>query len=222
MHISIIEDERILATKIGKKLKQNGYSISLFGGYKEFMLHGDTESQLYIVDISLQDGSGFDIVNHLRKEQHSHVPIIIISGFGDSNNIIYGLDIGADDYLTKPFIPDELLARVKAVLRRPDVTVDVNTIIQYRDLVYDVQSKILRLHDEIIPLSRTEGRIVEYFLLHRGKVVTRAKLIADVWGTTESMDVTDNTINVTLSKIRKKLPGNFKLRTVYNQGYMLS
>lgn len=92
MHISIIDDEQILATKIGKKLKNSGYCVSVFTSYEEFIRNGDMSSQLYIIDISLRDGSGFDIVKQLRKDGKSKVPIII-SGYGDSQNIIYGLDL---------------------------------------------------------------------------------------------------------------------------------
>jgi len=221
MHISIIDDEKILANKIGKKLEQNGYTVSIFYGYREFLRNGNSNSQLYIVDISLQDGSGFDIVNWLRGKEKSHIPIIIISGFGDSQNIIYGLDIGADDYLTKPFVPEELMARVKAVLRRPEITVDTAKTLKHKKLTYDTDSKIARFHDKIIHTTRIEARILECFLLNKGKIVSRSKLIVEAWGQNAQMDVTDNTINVTLSKIRKKFPDNFELKTIYNQGYLL-
>lgn len=97
-------------------------------------------SQLYIVDISLRDGSGFDIVKRLRKDGKSKVPIIIISGYGDSQNIIYGLDLGADDYLRKPFVPDELIARVRAVLRRPE-TISKQPVLKYMDITLDLNTR---------------------------------------------------------------------------------
>jgi len=119
MHISIIDDEKLLTHKISKKLEGSGYATSSFYGYEDFMRHGDIRSQLYIVDISLRDGSGFDIIKWLRNGK-SRAPIIIISGYGDTSRITYGLDLGADDYLVKPVQPDELVARIRAILRRPN------------------------------------------------------------------------------------------------------
>jgi DNA-binding response OmpR family regulator len=89
MHISIIDDEKILADKILKKLQNNGYAASAFYGYQDFMHHGDATSGLYIIDISLSDGTGFDIIRWLRKNKESRAPIIVISGYGDSQNIVY-------------------------------------------------------------------------------------------------------------------------------------
>lgn len=89
MHISIIDDEKILANKILKKLQNNGYAASAFHGYEDFMHHGDASSGLYIIDISLSDGTGFDIIRWLRKNKESRVPIIVISGYADTQNIVY-------------------------------------------------------------------------------------------------------------------------------------
>ena len=89
MHISIIDDEKLLVNRVLKKLKSHGYAASAFYGYEDFMLNGDAHSQLYIIDLSLGDGSGFDIIRWLRENNGSQVPIIIVSGYNDSQNIIY-------------------------------------------------------------------------------------------------------------------------------------
>ena len=140
MHISVIDDEKILANKVLKKLQGSGYAASAFYGYEDFMRHGDADSQLYIIDISLGDGTGFDIVRWLRQNKQSTVPIIMISGYGDSQNIIYGLDLGADDYLTKPLVPDELIARVKAILRRPSI-INAGEIIRYKNISFHTHTR---------------------------------------------------------------------------------
>ena len=93
MHISIIDDEKLLANKILKKLRGSGYAADAFYGYQDFITNGDSGSGLYIVDVSLGDGSGFDVIRWLRNNRNCKSPIIIISGFGDSENIVYGLDI---------------------------------------------------------------------------------------------------------------------------------
>jgi len=89
MHISIIDDEKILGSKIKKKLEHEGYIVSAFTGYQDFMSHGDGLSDLYLIDISLGDGSGFDIIQWLRNSTLCKAPILIMSGYGDSDNIIY-------------------------------------------------------------------------------------------------------------------------------------
>ncbi|MDD5377259.1 MAG: response regulator transcription factor [Candidatus Gracilibacteria bacterium] len=220
MHISIIDDEKILANKILKKLQNSGYAASAFHGYEDFMQHGDASSELYIIDLSLGDGTGFDIIRWLRKNKDSCVPIIIISGYGDSQNIIYGLELGADDYLTKPLVPDELIARVKAILRRPHGLMNEG-IMRYRNISFNTATKETRVGNDIIYLTKNESLIVETFLSNQKKILTRERLISNVWGGHHLSDVSDNTINVTLSNIRKKLGGDFVPKTIYNQGYIL-
>lgn len=220
MHISIIDDEKILANKILKKLQNSGYAASAFHGYEDFMQHGDASSELYIIDLSLWDGTGFDIIRWLRKNKDSCVPIIIISGYGDSQNIIYWLELGADDYLTKPLVPDELIARVKAILRRPHGLMNEG-IMRYRNISFNTATKETRVWNDIIYLTKNESLIVETFLSNQKKILTRERLISNVWWGHHLSDVSDNTINVTLSNIRKKLGGDFVPKTIYNQGYIL-
>jgi len=220
MHISIIDDEKILANKILKKLQGSGYAASAFHGYRDFMSHGDASSGLYIVDISLSDGTGFDIIRWLRKNKQSRVPIIVISGYADTQNVVYGLDIGADDYLTKPFAPEELIARIRAILRRPGNMAN-NSIIRYKDISFNAVTKETKVEGKSVYLTKNESLIIEAFLSNQKKVLTRERIISSVWGGHHLSDVSDNTINVTLSNIRKKLAGNFNPKTIYNQGYVL-
>lgn len=219
MHISIIDDEKILTKNVAKKLKNNGYSVSPFTSYKEFIQKWDHHSDLYIIDISLWDGNGFDIIENLRKHK-CIAPIMIISWYEDSDNIIYGLNIGADDYLTKPFIPDELLARVHALLRRPRMIRTVE-ILSYKNIHLNVFEGSVEVDGEIISLSKKEFLILELFLRAPGKIIERSELIRKVWWSYQELEVSDNTINVTLSRIRKKFGENFLLETVYNHGFVL-
>lgn len=220
MHISIIDDEKILVNKVMKKLWGNGYATSAYYSYEDFMRRGNADSQLYIVDLSLGDGSGFDIIRWLRENRNSHVPIIMVSGHGDSQNIIYGLELGADDYLIKPLVPEELMARIKAMLRRPNNFVS-STIITYKNLVFDIDTKMVKIGDIGVHLAKKESLILELFLTNQGKILTREQLVTSVWGGGQADDITDNTINATISKVRKKLSGNFTPKTIYNHGYVL-
>lgn len=220
MNISIIDDEKVLTNNISKKLQKNGYSVSAFYSYKDFMHNGDEFSHLYIVDLSLGDGSGFDIISWLRKEKWSSAPIIITSGYGDTENKIYGLDLWADDYLAKPFIPEELLARIRALLRRP-LTFISDNIVSYKDISVNRETKLVMLRKKEIHLTRKETLLVELFIVNQGKLLDKDKIIKTIWWGNSAIDVKDNTINVTISKVRKKLGGKFKLKTIINKGYIL-
>ena len=220
MHISIIDDELILGTKIKKKLEHVGYSVSVFTSYEHYMSHGDTRSHLYIIDISLGDGSGLDIIKWLRSNGRSQAPIIIMSGYSDSASIIYGLDIGADDYMTKPCVPDELIARIRAMLRRPvDRQADIH--LQYRGIRLNVENKTVYVGNTHIPLSAKETAILELLMSNMTETITREQLITDTWWWDHIGLISDNKINVTLCRLRKKIGSDFALKTVYKQGFIL-
>ncbi|NVP17506.1 response regulator transcription factor [Candidatus Gracilibacteria bacterium] len=220
MHITIIEDEKILSNNIAKKLNRNGYNTKIFNSYNEFINENNLNSDLYIIDISLNDGNGFDIIKHIRSKRDSKTPIIITSGYWDLEKKIYGLDLGADDYLAKPYSIEELEARIRALIRRSYEKTN-NSEIKYNDLIFNFNEKIIKKNGVIIDLTSKEIQFVEYMILNIGKPVKKIDIINSVWGKFDEIDVTDNTINVTISKIRKKLGKSFNLKTMVNRGYML-
>ncbi len=220
MHISIVDDEKILVERIMKKLIHHGYAVSGYFGYEDFMKHSTHQSQLYIIDISLRDGTGFDIVEHLRIRLKSKAPILIVSGYSDSDKIIYGLNLGADDFLVKPIIPEVLIARIQAVLRRPVQYLESQTV-RYQGIVFDRISKKTLLDKEVVSLNTKERLILETFLIHKGKMISRERLVSEVWGSDRLIDISDSTINATLSNLKKKLKGKFLPKTLYNVGYVL-
>ncbi len=221
MHISLIDDEVILSEKITKKLSAAWYQVTVYSGYQDFLSRWSIDSDLYLIDISLQDGSGFDIIHFLRKNRSSLSPILILSGHSDSSNVVYGLEIWADDYLTKPFVPEVLLARIQALLRRaPIIKKDLQKI-SYKDIYFDFTQYEVFLDDEMIELTRQEKMILEIFLKNLDATVTRQQLIDAVWRESDLFELKDNAINVTLSRLKKKLGKNFQPVTLYNQGYRL-
>lgn len=220
MHISIIDDEVMLATRMQKKLENDGFSVSSFNSYKEFMRKGDGQSQLYIVDISLWDGSGFDIIKWLREKVESKVPVLIISGYGDSEKIIYGLTLGADDYMVKPLHPDELIARIKSLLRR-GTELKTQKPIEYKSISYNPERKETYVNNIKIHLTHKESMILELFIRNPGRIINREDLINTAWWSIQMSDVSDNTINVTLFKLRKKIGPDFQLKTIYSEWFLL-
>lgn len=220
MHITIIEDEKILSNNIAKKLNRNWYNTKIFNSFNEFINENNLNSDLYIIDISLNDWSWFDIIKHIRTKRDSKTPIIITSWYWDLEKKIYWLDLWADDYLAKPYSIEELEARIRALIRRSYEKTN-NLEITYNDLIFNFNEKIIRKNWIMIDLTSKEIQFVEYMILNIWKPVKKIDLINSVWWKFDEIDVTDNTINVTISKIRKKLGESFKLKTMVNRWYIL-
>lgn len=222
MHISLIDDEKLLANKISKKLQLSWYIVDEFYSYKEFMQRGFFEdiTDLYIIDISLWDGSWYEIIRELRTRKKTNKPIIVISWFWEVDKKLFGFDIGIDDYITKPFPPDELTARIKALLRRSNETLN-NKEISYKWIYFDILNNEIFLNGNILNvLNKKEKIILTYFLKNLWKLVEKESFIKIIWWH-RSTDVTNNTINATLSKLRKKLWDNFPLQTIPHIWYIL-
>lgn len=221
MHVIIIEDDEIFAANIAKKLEKNLYTTMVFNDAKSFYkLKPDHEPDLYIIDINLKNESWFDIIKYLREKVKSYTPIIIMSWYDDTENKIYWLDIWADDYVSKPLSPDELLARIRSVIRRHYKMVN-NSTIEYWDIVFDLKTKKVCILDEELRLPKKENQILELFLQHKWKLISKEILIKTIWWSYQLLWVSDNTINATLSKLRKKLWNDFALRTRVNEWYIL-
>ncbi len=220
MHITIIDDERILTEKIRKRLEHEWFSVSIFYSYDDFIKNGNPNSQFYIVDISLGWKTGYEIVRWLRESSHCLAPIMMISAYNDSQRIVHGLDLGADDYMIKPFSSDEFVARVRALFRRPTMFVPLRTL-TYKWICLDPVTHKVKTWDNTVRLTHKENMILEFFLKNQWVMVSRENLITNIWWWNLLSDVTDNTINVTMSKLRKKIWEDFNLRTMYNGGYIL-
>ena len=221
MHITIIEDEKILSKNISKKLIKNWFNTKIFNSYKDFINTDTFVADLYIIDLSLIDWSWFDIIKIIREEKQIDSPIIITSWYSDPEKKIYWLDLWADDYLSKPFSSEELLARIRALLRR-SYKVSTNSNIKYKDLIYKVDNKSIIKNWENIVLTSHEIQFIEYMIYNIWKLVTKEEIMISVWWAYDPLKVTDNNINVLISKVRKKLWNSFDLRTIVGQWYILN
>lgn len=219
MNITIIEDEKLLSSNIAKKLNKNWYNTNIIESYESYKNSRHIKSDIYIIDISLRDWSWFDIIEDLRKVKKIKEPIIITSWYDNIDKKIYWLDLWADDYLAKPYDVEELIARIRALLRR-SFNIDDNEI-KYNNITYNQKNKLVKIDWEEINLRTKEVQLIEYFLFNIWKVITKSELTNSVWWNYGDLEITDNTINVTLSKIRKKLGENFKLKTLINRWYLL-
>lgn len=222
MKLTIIEDDVLLAEKLAKKLKRDWFLSNIYNSKWDFFRNFNDNTDVYIIDLNLWE-TEYDwqeIVLWLRKEKKVKNPIIITSAYGDYEKKIYLLDSWADDYLEKPFQVWELIARIRALLRRQNESRE--NIINYKNLEFDIKNKIfLSWVDKNINFTKKELMIIELFILNKNKLISKNKLITSVWWDYDGTAVKDNTINVTLHNLRNKIWKEFNITTVICEGYIL-
>lgn len=222
MHIVIIEDDTILASKIAQKLERNLYTTKVFNDSESFYEKSNTlNPDLYLVDINLTTDTWFNVINYIRTVNKEYTPIIIMSWYNDTERKVYWLDIWADDYISKPVVPEELLARIRSILRRHNKVEAVSEIIE-KDLIYDLKTKKVTMKWEEIRLPKKENQILEFFLQNKWKLISKETLIKKIWWIWWDISIiSENTINATISKLRRKLWNNFELTTKVGEWYIL-
>ncbi|GAA0706443.1 response regulator transcription factor [Paraclostridium ghonii] len=219
--ILIVEDDNDLANLITDYLRIEGYEgVIADSGTKALEVAKSENISLVILDIMLPEVDGITVCRKIRE--HSHVPIIMLSAKSGEMDKILSLGVGADDYVTKPFSPMELLARVKAQIRRagfvPNEVLE-REIIDYGDLKIYPQNYKVVLSGSEISLTTKEFQVLEYLAKNSGKVFTKEQLYDGVWGLSEFMD--ENTIAVYVKRLRSKLGdiGKKSIKTVWGVGY---
>ena len=221
--IFIIEDESSIIKLIEHNLKKNGFIVSSSAngndGLKELKkFHPD----LLLLDWMLPDLSGIEICKNIRKDNSfKHLPIIMLTAKGEVEDKIKGLDSGVDDYLTKPFSFNELMARIKAVIRRSNPNT-VSDNLEYDDLLLDrIEKRVFRDNQEI-KLGPTEFRLLEFFLTNPKRVYSRDQILESVWP--NNVNVESRTIDVHIRRLRQSVNLKNKkelIRTVRSSGYSL-
>lgn len=220
MRILIIEDEKNLANILKKGLEENSFTVELsFDGEEGLYMAETFPYDAVILDIMLPKVDGFTIMDRLRTKK-INVPVIILTARGELENRIKGLNLGADDYLPKPFEFSELLARLKAVIRRSKGT--ASSIIEIADLTIDTHSKAVKRAKKVIKLSAKEYNILEYLALNKGRVIGRTELIEHIYDA--EFDLDSNIIDVYINYLRNKIDKGFDKPLIYTlrgSGYML-
>lgn len=219
MRILVVEDEVKIANSLKRGLESEGYVVdTAYDGDQAEVLASTTEYDLAILDWMIPgkyDGLG---LVKLWREQGSQTPILMLTAKTTIGDRVSGLDTGADDYLPKPFSFDELLARVRALLRRPKAHAGNN--LTSGPLSLDIASKIVRLDDEIIHITAKEFQLLEYLLRHTGEVVSKERLLTHIWSDEDR--VQENTVETFIGHLRKKLrPHDGLIVTVRGYGYRL-
>lgn len=221
--ILIVEDEPSLAELLRYNVEKEGYRVvEAHDGEEALVLVQEELPQLVLLDWMLPKVSGIEVCRRLRaRVETKNLPVIMLTARGEDIDRVRGLDTGADDYLTKPFSMTELLARVRAVLRRirPALAEDVLT---FGDITVDHSSHRVRRGDREIHLGPTEFKLLDHFMSHPGRVFSREQLLDAVWGNGVFVDA--RTVDVHIGRLRKALKGSGEtdpIRTVRSAGYSL-
>lgn len=176
--------------------------------------------QLILLDWMLPGQSGIEYIKKLRKNPTTeNIPVILLTAKAEEENKIKGLDVGADDYIIKPFSPRELVSRVKAILRRGPI-INMDGVIKVGELLFNTQKHQVTLKGELLPLTLKTYELLHFFMRHQGQTVSRGQLLSHVWG--DEKDVTDRTVDVHVRRLRKELePYGYAslIETVHGVGY---
>ena len=219
----LVEDDRALADLLMWHFEREGYEIvRTADGDEALLLAEERTPDLVILDWMIEGVSGIEVCRRLRRRAStSAVPIIMLTARGEESDRIRGLETGADDYVTKPFSPRELLARVGAVLRRVRPAL-AGEQLSYGDLEMDVQSHRVRRGGKPVSLGPTEFRLLRHLMENPGRVFSRERLLAAVW--THDPDIDERTVDVHVRRLRRALNqdgGTDLIRTVRSAGYSL-
>ena len=222
MRILVVEDEKKVATALQQGLETEGYAVTLAAdGEEGFDLSGREAFDLVLLDLALPRRDGVDVLAALRK-RNCMTPVFILTARDSVEDRVLGLDAGADDYLVKPFTFPELLARIRALLRRGRT--DSVLKLQHEDLSVDLATRKVARGEHSLDLTAKEFEILECLLRNRGRTVSRDMLASHVWHVTARATPLDNVIDVTMVRLRRKIDDPFEtklLHTIRGMGFVL-
>ena len=205
--ILVIEDDTDLCELLEYNLTRDGYSVTTLEKLNDAVSTVERERpDLIILDVMLPDGDGFEFCRRLRADPRTRrIPLLFLTARSQEVDRVLGLEIGGDDYITKPFSPRELLARVKAHLRREEDRGEdaAGVAAEYGPLRIDIGSRRVSLRGEQVPLTATEFRLLEFFLSNPGKVCIREQLLRSIWG--DSRHVTPRNVDVHIRRLRERI-----------------
>lgn len=216
--ILLVEDDKGIVTNLTEYLSKEGYEVKSASGQKDALKLVKTEKfDLVLLDISLSDGNGFSVCKAIKSDYN--IPVIFLTASGDEYSTVTGFELGADDYIAKPFRPRELVSRIKNILR---LTGGANSVIWLDNIMVDVDKGIVSKNGKDLYLSALEYRLLLVFLGNRGIVLSRTQLLDAIWYIAGDF-VNDNTLTVYIKRLREKLeedPQNPEIiKTVRGLGY---
>ena len=221
MRVLLVEDDTELSEAVAVHLKKDGYESDICDNGEDAIYYiQKCTHDVIVLDRMLPGKDGLSILQDLRQNGNT-TPVILVTAMNGVNDRIDGLDGGADDYLIKPFAMDELLARLRALLRRPR-KMENETIITYKDITLNIHTYVLSSADKTVSLSKKEGALLECFLLHKEAILTREQILDRVWGLNNFVE--DGNLDNYIFFLRRRLRAlntTVCIKTVYGIGYRL-
>ncbi len=222
MKVLVVEDEHKIANALKQGLEQENFTVDvMYDGTSGYDMASSEEYDLIILDRLLPGMDGVTVAQNLRKKQ-IHTPILMLTAKGQIEDRVEGLDSGADDYMVKPFAFSELIARIRAISRRPKVT--IQTLLTVSDVTLDTKTFEVKRGKTVIPLSSKEYTLLEYLMRHSNQVVTKEQIINNVWN--YDANVLPNSVEVYIKHLRDKVDSLDKkhplIHTVRGFGYKIS
>jgi len=221
MRILLVEDDTGASRFIRKGLHEEGYTVDVaFDGEEGLHLATSQNYDLIIMDVMLPEMSGFEALKSVRKKGVM-TPVIFLTARDEKEDVVHGLELGADDYLIKPFSFPELLARIKAVLRRGQKDIELSKL-TVADLSLSIFNRTARRGEKDIELSAKEFSLLEYLMCNAGQILTRTMILEHVWG--YDFDTSSNIIDVHINRLRMKIDRDFQtklIHTIKGVGYVL-
>ena len=216
--ILLVEDDKGIVTNLAEYLAKEGYEVKSASGQKDALQLVENEKfDLVLLDISLSDGNGFSVCKAIKSGYH--IPVIFLTASGDEHSTVTGFELGADDYIAKPFRPRELVSRIKNILR---LTGGANSVVWLDNIMVDIDKGTVSKNGKDLYLSALEYRLLLVFLGNRGIVLSRTQLLEAIWDIAGDF-VNDNTLTVYIKRLREKLeedPQNPEIiKTVRGLGY---
>ena len=217
--IAIIEDERAIASAVAARLRSEGFEVELaFDGPDGVDLCRTYRPDVVILDLMLPGLDGLEVCRLIQRDRH--VPVLMLTARDNEADIEVALDVGADDYMVKPFSPKELAARVAALLRRLERPKAGESLLRHGPLTIDIARHQVRMDDEEVRLTAKEFLLLRYLIEHRGRVLSRDRLLTDVWGYQYTGGT--RTVDVHVRRLREKIPWlSTAITTIKQFGYKL-
>ena len=216
MRILVVEDEARIRAFLARAFEAEGFTVDVVKDGEQGLLLALTGSyEIVILDLLLPGRDGLEVLEELHR-QRPGLPVLILSARADLATRLRGFELGAVDYMAKPFSLDELLARMRVQLRRTH-NVDSGTVLRAGSLVLDVTRRQARVGDVVADLSDREFRLLHFLMLHVGEVVSRQRLLSEVWG--YDFDPRSNVVDVCVRRLRRQLGPHAPIETVRNAGY---
>ena len=221
MNVLIIEDEYALADAVAESLKNDNFTVSIKTNGNEGEDEALTENyDLILLDVMLPDKNGFEILRYLRNEK-INTPVIMLTAKSEIEDKLNGLEHGADDYITKPFSMRELIARVKAVLKRSN-NIENTNFLEFGDLILDIKNAKLKCKENEIQISGKELELIEQLLLNKNQILSKESILDRIWGF--ESDAEYNNVEVYIKFIRRKLKlidSKVNIKAIRGMGYKL-